>query len=130
MERFMPYSDVVMDHIDRPRNVGWIEQNDAHATIGAPGRPPFMCMSFRLSDGCVQEVRYRSFGCGPAIAAGSVLTEMITGRAVRDCMEITEEQVSDALGGVPHEKKWSVRLALETMRNALNPRVVETSSSH
>ncbi len=123
----MPYSDIVMDHIDRPRNVGWIEQNDAEAAIGALGHPPFMCLSFRIANARIQEVRYRTFGCGPAIAAGSALTEMVNGLTVKECLKITEEQVCNALGGVPHEKKWCVRLALETMRNALAPRVEDDS---
>ncbi len=69
-----------MEHFSRPRNVGRLEEPDAVGTSGSPGRPPFMVMHFRLGEGVVQEVRYQTFGCVPAIAAGSALTEMIAGR--------------------------------------------------
>ena len=115
----MEFSEVLMDHIESPRNVGWIENSDAAAATGAPGRPPFMSMSFRLAGGIVREVRYRTFGCGPAIAAGSALTEMLRGRTVNQCLEITEEQLAAVLCGMPHDKRWCLALALTTMRKAL-----------
>ena len=66
------YADVVMEHFSNPRNVGRLDEPDAVGTSGSPGRPPFMVMDFRLRDGRVEEVRYQTFGCVPAIAAGSM----------------------------------------------------------
>lgn len=78
-----------------------------------------MVMHFRISGRVVKEVRYRVFGCGAAIAAGSMLTEMITNRRVEECLSVTQKQLLDALGGLPADKAWCAGLALGTMRNAL-----------
>ena len=114
------YSEVILDHAESPSNVGWLANADAEATTGAPGRPPYMAMYFRIHDGIVVEVKYRTFGCAPAIGTGSVLTEMITGRSVQECLAVSEEQLGDALGGVPHGTAWYTSLALSTMRKALS----------
>ena len=116
----MAYSDIFLEHLEHPRNVGWLKEHDAAGTIGAPGRPPFMAMSFRFVDGVVGEVKYRTFGCGPAIAAGSLLTEMVLGRSVEQCLALEEEQLIDTLGDIPSDKTWCVELALSTMRKALD----------
>ena len=112
------YANIIMEHAESPSNVGCLKDADAEATTGAVGRPPFMTMSFRICEGIVNEVRYRTFGCASAIAAGSVLTEMITGRSLSQCMEITEQQLNDELGGAPKGKGYA-GLALSTMRKAL-----------
>lgn len=112
-------SDIVLNHAESPSNVGWLENADATATTGALGRPPFMAMCFRIRHGIVTEAKYRTFGCAPAVAAGSVLTEMMIGHSVEECLELTEHQLTEALGGIPAEKDWCVDLALSTMRKAL-----------
>ena len=122
------HSNIIMEHAESPSNVGCLKDADAEATTGAVGRPPFMTMSFRIRAGIVDAVRYRTFGCAPAIAAGSVLTEMITGRSLSQCMEITEQQLRDKLGcgsldggsknGGSKGKDYT-QLALSTMRKAL-----------
>jgi len=90
------YADVVMEHFRHPRNVGRLDDPDAVGVGGHPRRPPFMVMHFRLRDGVVAEVRYQTFGCVPAIAAGSALTEMIAGRTIDDCLALTEQDVDAA----------------------------------
>ncbi len=112
------HSNIIMEHAESPSNVGCLKDADAEATTGAVGRPPFMTMSFRICEGIVDAVRYRTFGCAPAIAAGSVLTEMITGRSLSQCLEITEQQLRDELGGGSKGKDYTP-LALSTMRKAL-----------
>ena len=121
-----------MEHAESPSNVGHIKDADAEATTGAVGRPPFMTMSFRICDEIIETVRYRTFGCAPAIAAGSVLTEMITGQSVSKCMEITENQLHKALGcvskdGASKEKDYA-QLALSTMRKALTEHLNKNNS--
>ncbi len=111
--------EIIIDHVDSPRNVGCLKAADAVATTGAPGRPPFMAMYFRIRNGIVTEVKYRTFGCALSIAAGSVLTEMITGRNVTECLALTEQQLSEALGSISADQAWCLSLALSTMRKAL-----------
>lgn len=113
------YGEILMEHFSHPRNVGHMDDPDAVGVSGRPGRPPFMVMHFRLRDGVVAEVRYQTFGCVPAIAAGSALTEMIAGRRIRECLALTEQDVDEALGGLPPERAYCAGLAISAMRDAL-----------
>ena len=112
------YSAVLMDHFNSPRNVGRMKNPDVVGQSGSPGRPPFMIMHFRLDGGVVKEVRFKTFGCGPAIAAGSLLSEMITNRNIAECLAVTEQQLIDALA-LPADKTWCAKLALTTVHSAL-----------
>jgi nitrogen fixation NifU-like protein len=114
------YSEILMDHFQFPRNSGKLEAPDCIGRIGSPGNPPFMILHFHLLDERVEQIRFQTFGCGPAIAAGSRLTEMVVGRTISECMALTETDLSTALGGVPPDKKWCVELALAAMRNGLS----------
>jgi len=113
------HSDLLNDHVVNPRNVGRIENPDASGQAGRPGRGPFMVMHFRIADGVVTEVKYQTFGCGPAIAAGSMLTQLVKGRSVEACLALTEQELAEALGGLPSEKTWCADLAIRAMCNAL-----------
>lgn len=113
------YSDAVMDHFSNPRNVGHMDNPDAVGMSGNPRRPPFMVMHFRLREGMVAEVRFQTFGCVPAIAAGSALTEMVAGRKIDECLALTEEDVDRALGGLPPQRAYCAGLAVSAMRDAL-----------
>lgn len=113
------YAKTVMEHFSRPQNVGRLEAPDAVGASGTPGRPPFMVMHFRLRGGLVEKVRYQTFGCVPAIAAGSALTEMIAGRAVGECLALTDRDVDEALGGLPPERAYCAGLAIAAMRDGL-----------
>jgi len=113
------HSNILNDHIVNPRNVGRIENPDATGQAGRAGRGPFMVMDFRIADGVVAGVKYQTFGCGPAIAAGSMLTETMKGRSVEECTALTAEKLNDALGGLPSDKVYCASLAITAMRNAL-----------
>jgi len=113
------YSSIVMDHFNSPRNVGMLKAPDAVGTTGGPSNPPAMVMHFRIEDQRVTEVKYEVFGCGAAIAAGSMLTEMMTNLSIQECLALTRQRLTDALGGLPADKVWCADLALAAMRNAL-----------
>ena len=121
------YADVVMEHFRHPRNVGRLDDPDAVGVGGHPRRPPFMVMHFRLRDGVVAEGRFQTFGCVPAIAAGSALTEMIAGRTIGECLALSEKDVDEALGGLPPERAYCAGLAISAMRDALE-RTARSSS--
>ena len=72
--------------------------------------------------GTVAEVRYQTFGCGPAIAAGSMLTEMITGRTIAESLALTKRELIEAIGGLPANKTWCAGLAIEALHDGLNDR--------
>jgi nitrogen fixation NifU-like protein len=81
-----------------------------------------MVMEFRLAGGTVAEARFQTFGCGPAIAAGSMLTEMITGRTVAESLAVTKDELIEALGGLPANKTWCAGLAIRALHDGLNQR--------
>ncbi len=113
------YSNVLIDHFGNPRNAGRLESPDATGRGGDPNEGVFVLLHLRISDGRVAEARFQTFGCGPAIAAGSLLTEMIAGRSVEDCLAVTEEQLTEALGGLPKNKRWCARIAIVALQDAL-----------
>jgi nitrogen fixation NifU-like protein len=115
------YSDILMDHFTSPRNSGPMQAPDLIGLVGTPGQGPFLLLCLRVKDGIVVEARFQTYGCGPTIAAGSLLTEMITDRPIADCSAITPEQLTEALGGVPPDKLHSPALAVGALHAALKP---------
>jgi nitrogen fixation NifU-like protein len=113
------YSDTLMDHVMAPRNGGVIESPDLTGHAGAPGRGAFLILYLRIQDERIAEARYRTYGCGPTIAAGSMLTEMIEGRTIAECRELTVEKLIQALDGVPPDKLHCPGLAIAALRDAL-----------
>jgi len=110
-----------------PRNGGVMENPDLTGHAGAPGRGAFLILYLKIQDGRVAEAKYHTYGCGPTIAAGSMLTEMIEGRTIADCRELTVEKLIEALDGVPPDKLHCPGLAITALRDALGDRPVATS---
>src|SRR5271154_7303306 len=98
------YSEKVMDHFLSPRNCGHMAGADRIGLIGIPGSGPFMLFYLRLDGGRVADAMFQTYGCGTTIAAGSMLTELVKNRSIEDCQGITEEQLVQALDGVPYDK--------------------------
>ncbi len=119
------YSDILMDHFQCPRNNVPMKEPDRIGLVGVPGEGPFFLLCLRVRDGLVTGARYQTHGCGPTIAAGSVLTEMIKNRPVRACSGLTVEQLIEALGGVPGDKLHCPAMAVAALREALKPDVPE-----
>jgi len=107
------YSDIVMNHFRRPRNAGRLDPCDVQGVAGTPGRGPFMLFTARLDGDSVCEVQFQTFGCGPAIAAGSLMTELVCGRRLADADGLDREALVEALGGLPHDKLYCADLAVE-----------------
>jgi nitrogen fixation NifU-like protein len=115
------FSDILMEHFQSPRNQGPMEAPDRIGLVGTPGQGPFLLLCVRLKDGYVTQARYQTYGCGASIACGSMLTEMIIGRAIAECLALTPEQLIDALGGVPPHKQHCPAMAIGALRAALEP---------
>jgi nitrogen fixation NifU-like protein len=108
-----------MGHFLSPRNCGKMDAPDRVGLVGAPGQTLFMLLCLRMEGDTGVDARYQTNGCGASIAAGSVLTEMVKGRTVVQCLDLTAEEVGAALGGVPPDKAHCPVLAVTALRNAL-----------
>ncbi len=116
------YSDTLTEHVMAPRNAGAIENADLVGHSGVPGRGAFMILYVRLNRDRIAEAKHHTVGCGPTIASGSMLTEMIVGKTIAECRELTSEQVILALDGVPPDKLHCPALAIAARRDALSRR--------
>ena len=112
------FSDIIMQHFAEPRNVGELDSPDAVGVAGEPGRGNYMVLHLRLADDRITECGFLTFGCAPAIAAGSVITELIKGKAVAEALRLTADEVEEALGGLPLGRKHCAVLAIDALRDA------------
>lgn len=109
----------VLDHFLNPRNVGDIPQPDGVGEVGAVSCGDVMRISIKVRDGTIAEARFRTFGCGTAIAASSVTTELVKGRTVEEALKFSNEEVSASLGGLPAAKSHCPVLAEEAVKAAV-----------
>ena len=116
----MLYSDKVIDHFMNPRNVGEIEDPSGVGTVGNAKCGDIMRVYLKISDGgIVEDAKFKTFGCGAAIATSSIATEMIKGKSIHDALRITNKAVMDALDGLPPVKVHCSCLAEEALHAAL-----------
>ena len=114
------YNDTVMDHFLNPRNMGDIKDADAIGEVGAAACGDIMKITLKIKDGTIEDARFKTFGCGSAIAASSMATELIKGRSVDDVEKnFTNQEVVDKLGGLPPVKIHCSVLAEEAIKAAL-----------
>ena len=113
------YSDTLTEHVFAPRNGGVIENPDLTGHSGTPGRGAFMILYLRIEDQRITAAKYHTVGCGPTIASGSMLTEMIVGRTIAECRELTVENLIEALDGVPPDKLHCPALAIAALKDGL-----------
>jgi len=115
------YGEVVRDHFHRPRNAFRLPAADATGTAGAPGRGPYLVLDLRLAPGGarIAAAGFQTYGCPPAIAAGSLLTERLTGADLAAARAWTPAALEHALGGLPMEKRHCPALAVRALRAAL-----------
>ena len=113
------YSEKVMDHFRNPRNAGVLEDANAIGEVGNAKCGDIMKMYLKIEDDIIQDVRFETFGCGSAIAASSVATELIKGKTVSEAMKLTNKAVVEELGGLPPHKIHCSVLAEEAIQAAI-----------
>jgi nitrogen fixation NifU-like protein len=119
MTKVFPYSDKVMDHFTNPRNMGEIADANAIADVGNPACGDMMRLYLKIENGRIVDAKFKTFGCGAAIASSSMLTEMIKGMTIEEALRVTNQSVVDALDGLPPVKRHCSVMAEEALINAL-----------
>lgn len=116
----MLYSDKVLDHFSNPRNVGEILDADGVGEVGSPACGDIMKMFIKVDNGVISDVKFKTFGCGAAIATSSIATEMIKGKPLEDALKLTNKAVVEALEGLPPVKIHCSVLAEQAIKTAIS----------
>ncbi len=113
------YSEKVMDHFKNPRNVGEITDADGIGTVGNPVCGDMMTIYIKVKEGRIADVKFKTFGCGAAVATSSMITEMAKGKSLDEALKITRSDVAENLGGLPPIKMHCSNLAADALHEAI-----------
>lgn len=113
------YSDKVLDHFKNPRNVGEIDNPDGEGSVGNPVCGDMMTIYLKIKDDRIEDIKFKTFGCGAAIATTSMTTELAKGKTLDEALEITREKVAEALDGLPPVKMHCSNLAADALHDAI-----------
>jgi len=114
------YSKKVMEHFKNPRNVGEMENPDGVGHVGNPVCGDIMELYIKVNDGIIVEAKFKTFGCGAAIATSSIVTEMVKGKSIEKALKISNKAVAEALDGLPPVKMHCSVLAEEALKSAID----------
>ncbi len=115
----MAYSSKVMDHFNNPRNVGEIDSPGGLGEVGNPVCGDMMKITIRIAEGRIAEIKFKTLGCGAAIATSSITTELAEGKTLEEALAITRDQVAGELGGLPPNKMHCSNLAADGLHKAI-----------
>jgi nitrogen fixation NifU-like protein len=113
------YSDKVMDHFTNPRNVGDMEDADGIGQEGNPTCGDAMKIYIKVKDDRIVDAKFKTFGCGAAIAVSSMVTEMVKGKTLDEALAISKEAVANELGGLPPQKMHCSMLGSDALKKAI-----------
>ncbi|KYZ77550.1 iron-sulfur cluster assembly scaffold protein [Anaerosporomusa subterranea] len=113
------YTDKVMDHFTNPRNVGEIKQADGVGEVGNAKCGDIMRIYLQVENNIITDVKFKTFGCGAAIATSSMVTEMVKGKTIEEALEISNQAVAEALDGLPPAKMHCSNLAADALHEAI-----------
>lgn len=113
------YSETVMEHFRNPRNVGDLEDADVILRVGDPSCGDVLLLFLKIDDGIITDVKYRIFGCGAAIATSSIASELAMGQSLDEVLKLTDQDIADALGGLPEEKVHCSILAVTALHTGI-----------
>lgn len=114
------YSEKVMEHFANPRNVGEIPDADGVGEVGNPDCGDIMKIYIKVKDNIIEDIKFKTFGCGAAIATSSMVTEMAKGKSLEEALKLSNKQVAEALGGLPPIKMHCSNLAADALQAAVN----------
>ena len=114
------YSEKVMEHFANPRNVGEIPDADGVGEVGNPDCGDIMKIYIKVKDNIIEDIKFKTFGCGAAIATSSMVTEMAKGKSLEEALKLSNRQVAEALGGLPPIKMHCSNLAADALQAAVN----------
>lgn len=123
------YSQKVMDHFMNPRNVGEIPDADGIGQVGNPVCGDIMKMYLKIKDNIITDVKFKTFGCGAAVATSSMATELIMGKTLEEALEISNKTVVEALNGLPPIKMHCSNLAEQAIKAAIDDYKKKNESS-
>ena len=115
----LPYSEKVMDHLMHPRNVGEIENADGIGRVGNPVCGDVMALYIKVKNNIIADAKFKTFGCGAAIATSSMVTELVKGKPVKEALKISNKAVAEALGGLPPVKMHCSVLGEQALKSAI-----------
>ncbi|AEG15586.1 MULTISPECIES: Fe-S cluster assembly scaffold protein NifU [Desulfofundulus] len=113
------YSEKVMDHFTNPRNVGEIPDADGVGQVGNPVCGDIMKIYIKVKDNIIEDIKFKTFGCGAAIATSSMVTELVKGKTLEEAMQVSNKQVAEALDGLPPQKMHCSNLAADALHAAI-----------
>jgi nitrogen fixation NifU-like protein len=113
------YTDKVMDHFSNPRNVGEIEDANGVGEVGNASCGDIMKIFLKVEDNIIKDVKFKTFGCGAAIATSSMVTEMAIGKTIEEAWKLSNEAVAEALDGLPSQKMHCSNLAADALHEAI-----------
>ena len=113
------YSEKVMQHFKNPKNMGEIPDADGVGSVGNPTCGDLMTMYIKVKDNRIEDVKFKTYGCGAAIATSSMTTELAKGKTIDEAMKISRASVADSLGGLPPVKMHCSNLAADALHAAI-----------
>lgn len=113
------YSEKVLDHFRNPRNMGEIPNADGVGTVGNPVCGDLMTIYIKVNDNRIEDIRFKTFGCGAAIATSSMITELARGKTLEEALKISRSDVAGSLGGLPPIKMHCSNLAADGLHAAI-----------
>lgn len=113
------YTDKVMDHFENPRNVGEIADADGVGQVGNPTCGDIMKIYLKVKDGVIEDIKFKTFGCGAAIATSSMVTELAKGKTIEEALTLSNKAVAEALDGLPPKKMHCSNLAADALHAAI-----------
>ncbi len=113
------YTEKVMDHFSNPRNVGEVENANGVGEVGNASCGDIMRISLQVEDDVIKDVKFKTFGCGAAIATSSMVTEMAIGKTIDEALILTNQTVAEALDGLPPAKMHCSNLAADALHEAI-----------
>lgn len=113
------YSEKVLEHFKNPRNMGEIPDADGIGTVGNPVCGDMMTIYIKVSDDRIEDIKFKTFGCGAAVATSSMVTELAKGKTLEEALKITRKDVADALEGLPPVKMHCSNLAADALKAAI-----------